>query len=988
MRELSLLHLNGKKYGIWYKDFDTLMDVTSIHWLAPDSGYIAGMTVFAERTMALFDLSKCLGLPPLSRKRVTYTAVTLDYKEKKVAFLIEFSSGTLSVSEKKVCAIPAYLKTPILDTVVIQDVGFFEIIPVINISKLLEMVLQSGFQPYQPFFHIEGINDKKTGIKSVHFVTCAGGEFALSIDPREIIPRKCLKFAGLDLLPSFVAGITFKNGRIIPLVDLSGCMKVQGKGTSGVMLVTEIQGEIFGFLVDGESGRRDLEGMIVKPLPFLVQTDCSKDAITSSNSIVPIINPAKLLASLTGPDKKGFFAGKYVFESDFNRCLGKSDVNVLEFSLSGNFYAVPKSEVENTFPLSPFRPLPGTVPIVAGIADHDGELLPVIDIAVCYGRYSLVTGAFQMILIKNGSFRALVLAEKIVGNRLLSVSEQHHLPFDDSLGLVYGCYPEKSAVNLILNIAAIAVNYEKANFSKFREAFSHDNRAVSVASEDHEETAFETDFHPADIQELTVSDSPETGSTSKDGPFNKALFNKLSDAFDLHTNQIAESESEEFDLKEIPENPNEKENESLFGFLSGSDVEKIALKNFEEGLSPIDDPDVMKINNLNDYDEIPIAIEDEVTEIKATEPDSKNLADIMLVGHDSESDFLGETYEEINSDAAPVEGDENSEIIELTELVSDDNSLADGEEIVFKENGKNETPACINMDTDSGSGFNDREIGNEAPEEPVVLTEQGFFSYENELPSDSKHDGVTKTSHNKDTSVESEPKMELEPKNTIVPEASQEETVSGREESTGIENDDNFVIGVPEYVCQKRSNKFKYIIPIFLLFLAFILLSYNFMQGESKTLQTKKRYSKKITLSDNKLAVPSAVKSEKIIYHSDFKDKTGNSSYGSKTVEKNTRSGPGKKSSGVADQNKPESGSIMNLNLKGSMETDSQIFPGLKQTEYHLSPISGDWVVYSVQKGDNLWTISKRITGKGINYHWIADDNNIFNPDLIYPNRK
>jgi nucleoid-associated protein YgaU len=46
------------------------------------------------------------------------------------------------------------------------------------------------------------------------------------------------------------------------------------------------------------------------------------------------------------------------------------------------------------------------------------------------------------------------------------------------------------------------------------------------------------------------------------------------------------------------------------------------------------------------------------------------------------------------------------------------------------------------------------------------------------------------------------------------------------------------------------------------------------------------------------------------------------------------------------------------------------------------------WVVYSVQKGDNLWTISKRITGKGINYHWIADDNNIFNPDLIYPNRK
>lgn len=40
---------------------------------------------------------------------------------------------------------------------------------------------------------------------------------------------------------------------------------------------------------------------------------------------------------------------------------------------------------------------------------------------------------------------------------------------------------------------------------------------------------------------------------------------------------------------------------------------------------------------------------------------------------------------------------------------------------------------------------------------------------------------------------------------------------------------------------------------------------------------------------------------------------------------------------------------------------------------------------YTVKRGDNLWNIAKRFTGNGANYKKIAKDNNIKNPNLIYP---
>ena len=43
---------------------------------------------------------------------------------------------------------------------------------------------------------------------------------------------------------------------------------------------------------------------------------------------------------------------------------------------------------------------------------------------------------------------------------------------------------------------------------------------------------------------------------------------------------------------------------------------------------------------------------------------------------------------------------------------------------------------------------------------------------------------------------------------------------------------------------------------------------------------------------------------------------------------------------------------------------------------------------YTVQKGDTLWLIAKKVTGDGSNYKVIAQKNNITNPDKIYVGQK
>lgn len=70
----------------------------------------------------------------------------------------------------------------------------------------------------------------------------------------------------------------------------------------------------------------------------------------------------------------------------------------------------------------------------------------------------------------------------------------------------------------------------------------------------------------------------------------------------------------------------------------------------------------------------------------------------------------------------------------------------------------------------------------------------------------------------------------------------------------------------------------------------------------------------------------------------------------------------------------------------GSIAERSYYFNGvLQEAENEGKSSSCDYIV---QKGDNLWNISKRFYGAGSEYHRIVKANKISNPNLIYPGQK
>jgi nucleoid-associated protein YgaU len=97
-----------------------------------------------------------------------------------------------------------------------------------------------------------------------------------------------------------------------------------------------------------------------------------------------------------------------------------------------------------------------------GAAEHNGELLPVLDLAVWFGASSNIKPGWKMILVKNGNFRALVLTEAVFPKHNLSKEMHRTLPFALPHEFVYGCYPVDNVARIILNLAAMAVHFDKS----------------------------------------------------------------------------------------------------------------------------------------------------------------------------------------------------------------------------------------------------------------------------------------------------------------------------------------------------------------------------------------------------------------------------------------------------------------------------------------------------------------------------------------------
>ena len=112
------------------------------------------------------------------------------------------------------------------------------------------------------------------------------------------------------------------------------------------------------------------------------------------------------------------------------RASTESSLQLLEFRLARESYALETRHVREVYPLKNLTPLPCTPPFVLGIVNVRGRITPVIDIKKFFGLPDQgLTDLHRIILVRGDGIELGLLADVVVGVRTLPVdSLQASLP--------------------------------------------------------------------------------------------------------------------------------------------------------------------------------------------------------------------------------------------------------------------------------------------------------------------------------------------------------------------------------------------------------------------------------------------------------------------------------------------------------------------------------------------------------------------------------
>ena len=468
MRHLLILSIAGTRYGLWEDEIVAVRDVPGIHRIPLSPACIAGMSILDDRTVTLADLAVCLGLPPLGRDMPARLLLMSD-QEKVAGFVVEDRISRIEASPENVLPMPEYLKTAVVGSCVLHA---SELMPVININALFGRIRKADREPAMAEFVVPSAAPTDIeSVKSVRVFSAGQQVFAApaaGLEEESFPPGRITK---LSLIPPYVKGVAPHDRKVFPLIRLAQLMKLPKAGMESAMIPADLSGAPFGFLVDEDGGTQFSRDFTIEPLPPLAQSLWVPTAARHHGALLPLIDLGMLM-SPRHSDIGVPLPDRYHPDSQFPDQFRKEEVVVAEFSLLGARHALPRAEVEDTVPFKPYRSVPNVQPIVAGVAEHKGELLPVLDLATVFGRRSLAQPEWKMIVVRNGDFRALVITESYYGERRLPVDQQRVVPIVLPHSVVYGCYPDKDVVRLILNVEALAVHFDLSLVKSFLGALS------------------------------------------------------------------------------------------------------------------------------------------------------------------------------------------------------------------------------------------------------------------------------------------------------------------------------------------------------------------------------------------------------------------------------------------------------------------------------------------------------------------------------------
>jgi chemotaxis signal transduction protein len=459
----NLVNIDEISFGFWESSDFSLESVPILHSLPLMPEFLAGVALEKGKTVSFGDLAVFLGQKPLNSKENLNAIIFSAAGESTLGFVWQGNYKQIELDKNQELELPFYLQTQLIDSCIVDK---NTIIPVINI-KFLQAQLRKG-KIIDKKQQLVISSPEKITVKSreAYLFSCAKEEYALEGALVEEIIKMPAQVRQLPHLPDYVKGVILHREKLIPLITLRQRLKIPQAGIPVAAAILRIDNFNVGILLETLPKSKTVPGDAQYCLPPICKKAWLNNVLQEQEELIPFI-AAEGLFSEESKEENPF---EYNVSEEFSRQFLKEDVEVLEFSLFGIKHAVPKGEVVEIIDYTKARALPLKFPLLLGINCRNHEIIPVLDMARCFNIASLANENWKLLHIKNGDFQALILSERVFGERVIPLNDQRELPLVLPYPLVYGCYTSEDRINLVLNIWALTVYFDKEEARDFYKA--------------------------------------------------------------------------------------------------------------------------------------------------------------------------------------------------------------------------------------------------------------------------------------------------------------------------------------------------------------------------------------------------------------------------------------------------------------------------------------------------------------------------------------
>jgi hypothetical protein len=395
---------------------------------------IVGLMAVGGRTAVLADLCLCLGHGAIARGAPGVPLVIRRGQdgEQDTGFFAESIVGTAT----PVGVYPVSRGLRWAGTFAFAAFEGHGLVPLVDPAPLLALAIEGAWAPprMKPLA-LEGLSGGSTRMVRIR------GGMAVLDHAGDVAEAELVR---LPVGPRGVAGLALVEDRMVAVLG-----RMDGGGR---MMVCAFAGTDLGVAVDEDLGAES--GEVVEFSGACVGAGFDR-AMRTPWGLLPVLGPGAFVVDAGKAARQPCVRGESC-SGEF----GRKALNVLEVSIGGSPFALPKAHVAGVREYRGVSPMPGMgglCGLVHGIVGHGDGALVVLDLACAVGGRSHAGPGWSLVEIADGEFHAMLVVMDVKGEALLKPGECTMAPVLEA-GCVMGTYEGPAGECRVLDIPSLAAH--------------------------------------------------------------------------------------------------------------------------------------------------------------------------------------------------------------------------------------------------------------------------------------------------------------------------------------------------------------------------------------------------------------------------------------------------------------------------------------------------------------------------------------------------